>query len=454
MRKTLCALMLIALYAASMGAASASHRHRHHSRPSEQAAPLDLSPIDVEPYVLPIPTDPKQASFLKKMNLENGVQVKATRWIERPQVESRDLFVLQITQSLEGGFDSVNMYDKGVASWGIMQWSAHEGSLAHALIYIKRRLLVTRQAKVWQALFVANGMDVDSDGLILYGKPVRDAASARLAFRGTSKIGVYDPNLTNHWANVLARAGRQPAIQALQVEYASHIVEAVLQKRLAGLPYHENGRAGVTAADLAEGDPYVEALVFALWTNNPRHAFEYIENAARAARSVSVSDDPDYWASGTFNDALLRLCLNSRFGNWQQRAQMIEARAQDVHTAPASSLTPFEAGYQTQLAERKARQYVEMASRHKIEPRGMSPTMELAAIKEANNAATAYEKRAKDLAPTSEAKERVNTQQSISPSTIHLPPAAIPEDLRSLQRTIAPGGEQSATAFPLQIAPP
>src|SRR5215469_11381389 len=106
MRKIVCALTLITLFSQTLGVANASHHHRRHHATvvSDQPAPLDLSPIDVEPYVVPTPTDPIQASFQKRMNLENGVMVGSTRRIERSQVTSRDLFILQITQSLEGGF--------------------------------------------------------------------------------------------------------------------------------------------------------------------------------------------------------------------------------------------------------------------------------------------------------------------------------------------------------------
>lgn len=422
--RTLVSLCCVLACLIPISAAAASHHrhsHRfHESRTADSPAPIDLSPIAIQPFTVPAPADPGQASFQKRMNLENGVLVKGTRWIEPAQVTSRDLFILNITQSLEGGFDSVNMYDKGVASWGIMQWSAHEGSLGQALVFIKRRLLATHQAVLWNRLFVANGLDANSAGLILYGKPVADAASARLGFRGTAKVGGYDPSLSGHWAGVLARAGRQPEIDALEVEYASHIVDDVLDKRLAGLPYHSPGRTGLTAADLADNDPYAEALVFALWTNNPRHAFQYIQNAARAARSVSVCDDPAYWSPGAFSDALLRLCLNSRFGNWQERAAMIEARAQAVRSAPASTLTPFEAHYQTILAERKERRFVELASRHSMEQRGVSPAMEIAQAKRANAALAQFESRTKRVQAEAASPYRQNPIKSAT-QAFHLP---------------------------------
>ena len=170
-----------------------------------------------------------------------------------------------------------------------------------------------------------------------------------------------------HWATAFARAGRQPQIADLQAEYAGHMVDSVLNKRLPGLHYHPAGRSGVTAADLAGDDPYAEALIFALWTNNPSNTLSYISDAAHAARAVSVGSDPTQWASGAFHDALLRRCRASRFGNWRARTALIEARAKALHTASPSDLTPFERICQAALVRRKAarlaRGPVEVASR-------------------------------------------------------------------------------------------
>ncbi len=345
----------LALWAALPASPSPAHGY------SWESARPDLSPVIVQPYTLPTAADPARSQFLRKMHLEDGVQVQGTHWITRPDVGSRDLFILDITQSLEGGFDSVNMYDRGVLSWGIMQWTARTGSLVDTLVFIKRRLWVTRRKRLWDKLFVANGLDAAPAGLIVYGKPLQTPQQVRVAFRGTMKIGGYDPKLVTHWATVMARAGREPAVEALEVEYAGHIVDAALKKRLEDLPYHAPGRDGLTAEDLTANDPYAEALVFALWTNNPRHAYEYVSEAARAARGVSQSDDPSLWKPGAFSAALLRLCGGSRFGNWKARAAMIEARAQAVRSADPSTLTPFEQGYQLVLARRKAKRALELA---------------------------------------------------------------------------------------------
>jgi hypothetical protein len=331
--------------------ASASHRHHHRHNSKVPAAPaqvvLDLTPVAVQPYVVPpaAAIAPAQASFLKRMNLENGVEVRSTRWIEPGDVTTRNLFILSVTQSLEGGFDSVNLYDKGVLSWGIMQWTAGTGSLPPVLTYIKRRLIQTGQARVWNKVFVAQGIDANARGLIVYGKPLATSDDMRLAFRGSLIPGNYDPKMADYWATVMARAGRQPAVQEFQREYAQQIVDALLTRSVPG--------QGATVARLCGGDAYAEALAFALWTNNPRHAEEYLGDAAQAARHQTGQSDPALWGAGTFREALLARCRVSRFSNWQVRAALIAARAQALHTAPLSALTPYERTCQAALSTRK-----------------------------------------------------------------------------------------------------
>lgn len=379
----ICAGMLLA--SATLPATARHLRHRRAAASAQAASRnpahayswekdgIDLSPVTVEAFVLPTAnpsptvTQPgvslARANFLRRMHLENGAKSKGTNYITNADIRSRDLFILQVTQSLEGGFDSVNMYDRGILSWGLMQWTAWTGSLPRALSYMKARLAQTHRERIWDKVFVANGIDVAGDRLVIYGKTLANEQDLRLAFRGTAKPGQYDPKLVNHWITTMARAGRQSDIAQLEIEYAAHVVDGVMLSRF-DLPYHSPGRTGVTPADLAGNDPYAEALIFALWTNNPKHAMEYVEDAARAARSVSISDDPAFWTPGAFSSALLRKCQSSRFGNWQARAAMIETRSELVRTSPPSALCPFEQQYQFVLAARKARRFMELASRH------------------------------------------------------------------------------------------
>ena len=363
---TFLACLLLTVSAVRITIAAPHHHHRRHDEPEKlPQIVLDLTPVVVQPYVVPVVTnDPARASFLKRMNLENGVEVRSTRWIEPQDVTTRNLFILSVTQSLEGGFDSVNMYDKGVLSWGVMQWTAATDSLPPTLIYIKRRLMQTGQARVWNKVFVAQGLDVDRRGLIAYGKPLRTPDDMRLAFRGSVISGNYDPKVVKYWATVMVRAGRQPGIQQFQREYAQRVVDDVLTQPLPSIPYHLPGHEEATVEAITGGDPFAQALVFALWTNNPRHAQEYVGDAARLARTKSDSDNPAEWGPGTFREALLQRCRVSRFGNWRQRAALIEARAEALRTSVPEALTPYEQHCQTDLSARKMR-LVLLASRHK-----------------------------------------------------------------------------------------
>ena len=352
--------------AAAHGAMASHYRHHHHQGPqAPEQVVLDLAPVVVKPYVLPdMAQNPARFNFLRRMNLENGVEVRSTRWIRPEEVTTRNIFILDVTQSLEGGFDSVNMYDKGVLSWGVMQWTAATDSLPPALVYIKRRLMGTGQGRVWDKVFIKQGLDVDSRGLVVYGKPLATPDDMRLAFRGSKLVGNYDPKVVNYWATVFARAGRQRPVQQFQREYAQRVVDDVLTRSLPDVPFHKPGREA-TVSELTGGDPYAQALVFALWTNNPRHAREYIGDAARSARAASSADDPALWPDGAFRKALLKRCQASRFGNWRQRGAVLEARAEAMQASSPASLSPYERECQAALTARRARAALLLASRHK-----------------------------------------------------------------------------------------
>ena len=71
--------------------------------------------------------------------------------------------------------------------------------------------------------------------------------------------------------------------------------------------------------------------------------------------------------AGTFREALLQRCRVSRFGNWKQRATLIEDRADALRTSAPDALTPYERRCQADLIARKSR-LVQLASRHKPAP--------------------------------------------------------------------------------------
>ena len=117
-----------------------------------------------------LPVRPRQVD-----SLEPGVRAGGSARF-RPAGDPRDL-VLAATAAAEGGYDTVNMYDRGILSWGIMQWTVHMGSLQGALAFILAGLRQRGQAALWGQLFP--GLDVSGSG----DRAIWSIAACRCAIR-------------------------------------------------------------------------------------------------------------------------------------------------------------------------------------------------------------------------------------------------------------------------------
>ena len=168
----------------------------------------------------------------KIQGLEKGVKVPTTMSPFRPDVSDRRDLVIAATGATEGGFDTVNMYDKGILSWGMMQWTLHPGSLQKALSFIKERLTAQGNSSLWSRLF--GGLDLSNNDIVYQGELVTTKNNSRLReiFRGSTKPNEYDRTTAEHWARIFARAGRDAVIQALQTAYVRKEVDALLEVRL------------------------------------------------------------------------------------------------------------------------------------------------------------------------------------------------------------------------------
>lgn len=118
--------------------------------------------------------------------------------------------VLAAVGTVEGGFDTVNAYDRGILSWGISQWSAHAGSL--------QRVLRTVKAVVGPARFATlfGGLNIDGDVFVYRGERYSGTARISLLFKGTTDPKRYDDVPTRAWIVRFALAGRDPAVQRAQ----------------------------------------------------------------------------------------------------------------------------------------------------------------------------------------------------------------------------------------------
>ena len=61
--------------------------------------------------------------------------------------------ILGAVIDVEGNYDTVNMYDVGILSWGISQWTLHQGSLQKALYFIRTELMKQGKSELWNKLF-------------------------------------------------------------------------------------------------------------------------------------------------------------------------------------------------------------------------------------------------------------------------------------------------------------
>jgi hypothetical protein len=262
----------------------------------------------------------------KRLRLEAGVMVPSTTGLSaREAAGDRAKYLLRATEAVEGGFDAVNIYDKGILSWGIMQWASHSNSLQNALWYMKNRLASKNRRALWTQLFKANGLDVQRGpggsaaffvGSNVSGqwRPIVGVDNLRVLFRGTRHEGRYDPATIARWARVFARAGQQPAIQQLQTEWATIRLETCLNESVDGL---------WKVRHYTNGDLFSDALYFTLWTNNPNACRTHFRQAIRQARIVSGAMDPKNWPPGLFPLLWEQIAATSGFGTWPQRTASV-----------------------------------------------------------------------------------------------------------------------------------
>lgn len=161
-----------------------------------------------------------------------GKSSQSTTRISPELISDKYDLAIVVASSVEGTFDKVNMYDRGIISWGIKQWTIHAGSLQKLLAFIRKRLRERGLSNLWDQLFP--GLNVIGEVLIY--ENVKYPTSNKLAlmrlFRGTESKSRYDENIVDKWINLFALAGRNPVIQSLQIEYAKGELKKLLDSDL------------------------------------------------------------------------------------------------------------------------------------------------------------------------------------------------------------------------------
>ncbi len=219
---------------------------------------------------------------------------------------------------VEGRYDSVQTYDAGILSFGIMQWTLHAGSLQKFLGFLKDQSGPEGRA-AFQQLFVARGIDVAKDGsqyqLVYNGK------SYPLGAKGAGKAEIdklvrEEPKVARTWAEVFHAAGADPRVQKAQFERAKEMFheaegvrfnERVVEQSLDACKrtFHARYRTQYgKAQSWMTASPKAAALYFSMRINNPTYANAAFLKAIDAFYDAHGTDStkwPETWG-GAFGD--------------------------------------------------------------------------------------------------------------------------------------------------------
>jgi N-acetyl-anhydromuramyl-L-alanine amidase AmpD len=279
--------------------------------------------------------------------------------------EPRDLAIFA-TAAAEGKHDTVNLYDKGIVSWGVMQWSLHAGSLQRMLAWTKGRLTEDGRAERWASLFP--GLDVRGTGsdatIVADGRaiPTSDNAGLRMTFRGRADRQA-DEAVACRWVRVFALAGREPLLVRLQTEYARLEVDRALDIQLGRTLARYRTRCGGAAErksafrlacrrltlpessyrarygtirEYVASDPLATTLLFGTWTNNPVASHVHLASAIDDMAARHGSHQPPNWPAGWPRElaarfeAVLRASSFAYWGDAKARASKRASRTEKL----------------------------------------------------------------------------------------------------------------------------
>jgi hypothetical protein len=240
-----------------------------------------------------------------KWGSRRGRQTKGTAFISRSEIHDKYDLAAAVAAKVEtgGAFDKVQMYDKGILSWGIKQWTLHRGSLQRVLGFIRGKLYESGQSSLWTKLFP--GMDISGNRIEIRGKaysvPQKDNDDAdralRRVFRGTEMSERFLKDVMDHWLVIFAQAGRHPYIRKLQFEYAVTSLRKNLEKHLGKILRARREIKESEVHNYRRVEDYIGsssvaiALFNGMETQNPRWTYRYLKRVVdRFAKRYNTYD--------------------------------------------------------------------------------------------------------------------------------------------------------------------
>jgi hypothetical protein len=210
------------------------------------------------------------------------------------------------TSIVEGSFDKVQTYDRGILSWGIKQWTLHQGSLQKALAFMRQELSAAGKTALWQQLFP--GVEI-RDGNVLYVDGQRYQTQTelmQLIRNSTSQVSFERPHM-ERWMRIFVRAGRDPNIQALQLRLAAQELSRVLARTplvpAAKLPFPQLADAK-SIGHYLQGNTRALTFFQSMYTQNPSWAMAYVGKAVTGLRKRFGAESmwPTNWGTQFLSD--------------------------------------------------------------------------------------------------------------------------------------------------------
>jgi peptidoglycan hydrolase-like protein with peptidoglycan-binding domain len=252
---------------------------------------------------------------LFNQTFEPGINISGITQF-KPTCDLKDL-ILGATSAVEGSYDAVNMYDRGIISWGITQSTIHAGGLQNLLYFIRQQ-----RPDIFERHFGSVGLGIQllkgTAELFYRGQviPVSQNRQLRTLFRGNPERGKFDRTTIEYWAKIFSRGGRDPEVQVLQREFARKEIERILNKPHKLLQ-------GKSPVNLLGNNYEAQALFYGMLINNPKNAYLHLDRAVKNAGGYGAGTSAIVAA---FNSEL----DNSKFGKWPVRAKKIRRLFNDL----------------------------------------------------------------------------------------------------------------------------
>jgi LAS superfamily LD-carboxypeptidase LdcB len=278
-----------------------------------------------------------------------------------------------------GTYDAIQTYDKGILSFGIMQWTLHQGSLMKFLEYLKTKC-GEDGAAAFHEHFDALGLDVHGDSMVVGGVTIKPDDAGRKAM---DKLIRSDKDTTRRWVVAFHEAGKDERVARAQWSYTKKQYTETAGKSLEKYVGFAR-KKGYSAKYVGNyhtpsfwcRDPEAAALFFSMTTNNPGYSYYGVIKAADAFMDGAGTDPkkwPDNWTKQFLS--IYAAMLPTLIGSWKER---VAKTVQHLHLA--------QEGKGPQAAPAPAASHDHKAARPKAPAEAPKPAPAPAEIKQAAQA--------------------------------------------------------------------